>query len=208
MIIGSVNGSRSSIRYDQENNIIEQVFRDLKNRGDLSFWLESCGVESTSCGIEAVGGQWKYPLPIIDGLNFMGQGDLMFFFLNSEAAKKFLPKVSDTVLENEFIENLNFAVPLLSTAESKIHSFDNSEVELLMISLLQKKSSIVLSYITDYNSGHYICVVSYDTSSKEFICYDSWGKNKHCVRGGIQEKYPADFFHKKSRGKLMEIYLP
>jgi hypothetical protein len=201
----------TGIRYAQENNIIEQVFKDLKNAGKLDHWLESCNVEATAMGVESVGGQWRTKLPVIDGKTFMGQGDLMFFFLNAEKIKPYLPMVSTVMPENEFMENLEYAVPYFSTAYAKIRQFNTSaDIDLPMIVSLKMGRALVLSSLTDYGTGHYITVVYYDVTNREFICYDPWSGNKHCKHGGVLERYPAEFFRERMQGhrsRFMEVYV-
>jgi hypothetical protein len=213
----------TGIRYDQENNVIEQVFHDLKMAGKLPYYLESCNVEATACGIESVGGLWRYPLPSAIGgkghypvqgdevITFMGQGDLMFFFLNAIKVKPFLPSISPTITENEFIENLEYAVPRFSTAHAKVRYFNTSDdIDIPMIASLKMGRSLVLSYDTDGGAGHYITVVYYNVRDRVFICYDPWADNKHCKKGGVKEEYPAAFFKARMQGhrsRFMEVWV-
>jgi hypothetical protein len=208
---GAKNWNNTSIRYDQKNNIIEQVFSDLKRKGDLHYYLESCNVEATACAVEAVGARWVLQPPKINGITFMAQGDLMYCFLNSLKVKPLLPAISEFITENEFIENLCYAVPLFSSAYARIRQYDDADdIDMPMIASLKMGCAIVLSYLTDYGSGHYITVVYYDVKKNHFICYDSWADNKHCEHGGVLESYPASFFRTRLQGhrsRFMEVYV-
>ena len=75
---GAKNWQNKSIRYDQENNTIETFLTKLKIKGDSTFRLESCGVESVACAIEAVGGSWN-----VHKEKWEGYGDRMFEYLNA-----------------------------------------------------------------------------------------------------------------------------
>lgn len=206
---GAKNWDVPGIRYDQENNIIEQIFLDLLKAGDKqSSYLESCNVEMVGTAVEAVGGKWLQDPPPIAGIHFMSHTDYVFFFLNSKNVKPRLPKVSDIILENEFMENLEYVIPLVSTARAKIRKGRN--IVDLMISSLKMKYALGLSYLTDYGTGHYITVVYYDLLSREFVCYDSWSRNKHCEAGGVMERYPAEFFRDRMKGyrsRFLEVYV-
>lgn len=208
---GAENWSNTWVRYDQKNNIIEQVFHDLKMAGKLSYFLESCNVEATATAIEAVGAHWRQLPPKIDGITPFGQGDLMFFYLNSPYVKSLLPTVSDFIGENEFIENLAYAVPKLSTAYATVREFSTADdIDVPMIASLKMGRALVLSYDTGGGAGHYITVVYYNIRDRVFLCYDPWGGNKYCKNGGVLEKYPAAFFKARMQGhraRFMEIYV-
>lgn len=193
------NWNKTSIRYDQENNIIEIFLNKLKQSGQSTFRLESCGVEAASCAVEAVGGKWVKPKP-----KYLGYGDMMFDYLNSP--KIDCPVNNSYIPNNEFIENLAFAVEFFSKCKTNIHylHYDKDLVPELKI-ILERGSSIVFSYLTDYNSGHYCTLVAYD--GKNFIGYDSWKDNKHCKNNGVLEKYSEKFITKRSRKRILEIYV-
>lgn len=193
---------KKSIRYDQENNIIEQFLKDQKNLGNCNFWFESCNVEASACAVEAVGAKW-----IIECPQFMGYGDLMFDFLNSPRTFKDLPVKSKKYPLNEIMDNLAYAVEIFTDGGAKVHHYASSEhIHIHMREFLMTGSAVVLSYLTDYGTGHYITVVAYDDETKQFICYDPWKGNLHCKHGGVLEKYPASFFIERSRARLMEVW--
>ena len=207
MIKGAVNWDDAKIRYDQSNNIVENFLEKQKVLNNCNFIYESCNVESASCSIEAVGGEWKVKKPVINGKEFLGYGDLMFDFLNSDSFKNDLPVNSDKFPNNEFIDNLSYCVSLFSDCGSKVHYFDNIEIMVSdMKEYLKAGSSIVLSYKTDYGTSHFITIVAYDFERHEFICYDPWKNNRHCKNGGVKERYRDDFFLKRSRKRFMEVW--
>lgn len=202
MIHGTKNWNDKSIRYDQGNNIIEQFLHDQKNLGDCNFQFESCNVEATACAVEAVGASW-----IIEKPWFMGYGDLMFDFLNSPKVFNNLPFKSDKYPQNEIIDNLAYAADIFSDGGAKVHYYDNSaHIHIHIKEFLMKGSAVVLSYKTDYGTGHYITVVAFDKEKRQFICYDPWKGNKHCKNNGVQERYFETFFIERSRARLLEIW--
>ena len=202
MIHGAKNWNDESIRYDQGNNIIEQFLHDQKNLGDCTFQFESCNVEATACAVEAVGAKW-----IIDKPYFMGYGDLMFDFLNSPKVYNDLPYKSTTHPQNEIIDNLAYVADVFSDGGAKVHLIDNvKHIDIHIKEFLTNASAVVLSYKTVYGTGHYITIVAFDNDTKEFICYDPWKGNKHCLNNGIKERYPASFFIERARPRLLEIW--
>lgn len=201
------NWDKTSIRYDQENNIIETFLKKMRALGDADFHLESCNVESAACAVEAVGADWTVPLPEINGIKYLGYGDLFFDFLNSPKIRNLLLFDSKIYPQNEMMENLAFAIKKFSAADAKKYIYENTEIiDYHIKQKLKRESAIVLSYSTDYNTGHYITVVKWDETKKVFICYDSWSKNMHCKNGGVLEEYSADFFIKRSRPRLLEVW--
>lgn len=202
MIYGTKNWDNESIRYDQGNNIIEQFLHDQKNLGDCTFQFESCNVEATACAVEAVGANW-----VIDCPYFMGFGDLMFDFLNSPKTLSSLPFASKKYPQNEIMDNLAYAADIFSDGGAKVHYYDNSaNIHIHIKEFLMKGSAVVLSYLTDYGTGHYITVVAFDDDKKQFICYDPWKGNKHCKNNGVKERYFETFFIERSRPRLLEIW--
>ncbi len=202
MIYGAKNWNKTSIRYDQSNNIIEQFLHDQKMLKNCNFKYESCNVEATACAVEAVGASWVIDCPV-----FMGYGDLMFDFLNSPKILKDLPSPSSKYPQNEIMDNLVYAAEIFSDGGAKIHHYPTAEhIHIHMKEFLMNQSAIVLSYLTDYDTGHYITVVAYNEDKKRFICYDPWKENVHCERRGIMEEYPDSFFIERSRPRLMEVW--
>ena len=202
MTYGAKNWNKKSIRYDQANNIIEQFLHDQKKLGNCNFKYESCNVEATACAIEAVGAAWEIDCPV-----FMGYGDLMFDFLNSPRIFKDLPFQSKKYPQNEIIDNLAYAAEIFSSGGAKVHHYATAEhIHYYMKEFLMLGSAIVLSYRTDYGTGHYITVVAYDEDKRHFICYDPWKNNVHCKNRGILEEYPDSFFIERSRPRLMEVW--
>lgn len=211
MIYGAKNGNQSGIRYDQTTKIIERFLADLKAAGNAKFWLESCNVCSCACGIEAVGGDWKASLPVIDGHEILSQADIIFDFCYSTYGRSVLPSVADGVNENEVAANLAEAINRCSTAKAKVRYFPDGEGEDVvdgMVEALKRGSAIAISYRTDYDgSGHYHTVVKYDDIAKTFMAYDSWGDNKHCLSHGSKEIYHRTFYATRARPRFIEISL-
>lgn len=194
-----------SIRYNQENNIIELFLSKLKQAGQSTFRLESCGVESIGCAIEAVDGRFKFNLPKINGKAFMGYGDFLFDLLNSNHSD--IPIKSRDIPNNEFIENLAWGAEQISFVKTNIHylSFQQDIIP-EMIAALKRQSAIVFSYLTDYGTGHFSTIVAYDDIKKVFIIYDPWSGNKHCKRNGVKEEFSEKFIMERSRRRFLEIY--
>jgi len=205
MIYGAKNWNDPGIRYDQENNILESFLKRSRATGNCDFSLESCNVEASCCAVEAVGSNFLFKIP-----PWMGQGDFMFDFLNS-------PKNLDMLLDgggqtppNEIIENLARAITKLSDAKAIVmhcNEWLNEQIENHFLKSLEAGHAIVLSYLTDYGSGHYITIVGYDANTGEFIVYDPWKGNKHCSRNGNQERYKINFFTARMRPRFMEVYI-
>lgn len=208
MIYGAKNGLNTGIRYDQTNNIMERFLEDMKAAGESRFWLESCNVCALGCGVEAVSGLWRSKVPQIRGIDVFGQDDLMFMFLYSTDGRKRLPKLALGIKENEVAENLVFAVNECSTAKAALKEISDMKTYTSeMKAALSRGSAIALSYMTDYGSGHYICVVGFDGEKGVFIAYDSWAANMHCKRGGVKEEYNSAFFESRARPRFIEIHL-
>ena len=195
------------IRYDQENNIIELFLEKMRDLGDTNFSLESCNVESAACAVEAVGADWTVPLPEIDGIKYLGYGDMMFDFLNSPKMNKLLPFDSKVYPQNEMMENLAFAIKKFSAADARKYVYENTDIiDYHIKQKLKRESAVVLSYLTNYGTGHYITIVKWNGDKKKFICYDSWSKNVHCKNDGILEEYSAEFFIERARPRLLEVW--
>jgi|GEM_PF-2736201 len=206
---GTVKALNTAIRYDQEKRIIERFLKDLKDSGQTKFYLESCNTNALCCGIEAVDGKFLYELPTKGGKQLYGQADFAFFYLYSTYAQHVAPVVKDGIAENEIMENLTWLVPEISDCKAIQRNPRNTKELILMMDFaLEKKRAIVLSYLTDYGSGHYITVVHRNLAKKTFYSYDSWEKNKHCRFGGVLEEYQDEFFTNrcKERLRFIEIY--
>lgn len=192
------NWNDTSIRYDQENNVIEIFLSKLKASGQATFRLESCGVESACCAVEAVGGHWIRLKP-----SYLGYGDMMFDLLNS--SKTDCPIKSDKIPNNEYIENLTYSIEYFSDCKTDIHYLAyKSDIVPEIKMMLKRGSAVVFSYLTDYNSGHYSTIVAY--SDNNFILYDPWSKNMHCKNKGVLEKFPEKFITDRARLKILEVY--
>lgn len=190
----------TSIRYDQTKRTIEKFLADLKYSKQTDFWLESCNVCSSCCAVESVDGNWKLELPRINNRAFMSQADLLFNYIYSNSSV-------DGICKNEVIENLSAGINALSDVESTVCYVKNSNELLKEIKRsLKEGKAVVLSYKTDYNSYHYICIVAYDTTKDLFYCYDSWADNKHCKNGGKLETYKSSFFKSRAKLRFMEVY--
>lgn len=203
--MGAKNWNKTSIWYNQTTKIIEYFLEDLKAQGHSDFWLQSCNVSASCCGIEAVGGQFRSKSPVIDSKTFMSQADIMFSFIYSKYGRTLLPvKPVVGVIESELMVNLTFAINKLSTAKATSLFFANSkELVETMKKDLNDGCAVVLSYLTDYGSGHYITVVNWRDG--KFYAYDSWAGNKHCSKGGVLEEYSPDFFIKRARHRYIKI---
>ena len=201
MKYGATRAEDTRIRYDQTNNVIERFLLDLKIAGLSSFWLESCNVEASACAVEAVDGVWRVQLPTFDGKPIIGYGDLMFAFAYSDYGQKYSPVSKEGANENEFPVNLAFYLNKLANVRADVRgkSIDG------MKSDLKAGCALVLSYLTDYNTGHFITVVQYDETKGVFRCYDSWKANKHCKNGGILEEYPDSFFAERARPTYIAV---
>jgi hypothetical protein len=199
------NADNTEIRYDQTNNIIERFLFDMKTSSQSKFWLESCNVCSCACAVEAVGGLWKCKIPELSTKQLFGYDDLLFFFLYSTYGRTKIV-VKDGEMENEIPANLVVAINECTTCKAELKTFADKKVMVEEIKKsLKNGCSIVLSYLTDYNSGHYITVVQYDDITKSFVCYDSWSDNKHCKNGGKKEIYTEDFFITRARERYIEV---
>lgn len=200
MKYGVKNAEDKRIRYDQTNNIVERFLLDLKGQGETKFYLESCNVEASACSVEGVGAKWKLPLPKHGGTEIYGYGDLLFFFLYSTYGQRFAPVVGSHN-ENEVIRNLAFALNELAFVSARVIPFTVED----MHDALKHGEAIVISYLTDYGTGHFITVVQFDTDKKVFRCYDPWAGNLHCKKGGVLEEYDEKFFQKRARPVMMTV---
>jgi len=193
---GTINADSDSIHYDQTNNIFERFLKDLKDSGQTKFYLETCNMNAAGCAVEAVGGKWKYTLPLDPkGKSLFGQDDLMAFYLYSTYGQSNAPSVKDGVCENEVKSNIAWVIGECALVRAELVVALNAEsmVQKMDDALLLGKA-VVLSYLTDYGSGHFITLVKRDKRRGVFIAHDPWPLNKACVKGGIREEYPDSFF--------------
>ena len=204
--MGAKHWNKTSIRYEQTTKIIELFLQDLKASNQSTFWLQSCNVCSSCCSIEAVGGQFKVKIPTLGINKFMSQADIMFCLIYSKFGRGILPvKPVIGIVESEIMENLSFIIKTFSTAKTTNKYFKtNLELVESMKKDLNNGSAITLSYLTDYDSGHYISVVNWDGS--KFYAYDSWANNVHCQKGGVLEEYSPEFFIKRARPRYIEVF--
>jgi len=194
MIYGTKCWEDSSIYYLQTTAIIERFLKDLKLSKQVNFWLESCNVSAACTGVESVGSQWKVKIPQLNDKNILSQKDIMFDFLYSDLGGKWK---ADGICENEVAENIVYAINKLSTAKAKLIKVNNDVT--IIIDSLKNKKACELSYTTDYGGGHYICIVAYDSETKEFIYYNSWPEDKMNKNNGILERISFDFISKRLR---------
>ena len=202
MVYATIKAKDIGIRYDQTNNVVERFLWDLKYSKQTSFWLESCNVCASCCSVEAVNAKWNNELPVYNGKYIIQQDDLMFSFIYTQD----VPIKKEGLCENEIPENLVFAINSLSSAKATLHSFSDKKTTVEGIKeALKREHAVIISYLTDYNTGHYICLVEYDDTKKILIAYDSWSKNKHCQNSGVREPYPESFFVARVRPRFIEV---
>ena len=195
MIYGVKNWNDKSIRYDQTKRVMEKFLEELKKNKQVDFWLETCNVCASCCAIESVGGEFLFPLPRIANKSIISYADLLFDYIYTLDTYKV-----DGICDNELMENLMKGINAISTCKSEmIVNRNNKKLVESMIENLKNKNAIVLSYTTDYKSGHYVCLTAYDTDKNIFIGYDSWGNNKHCKNNGILEEYSFKFLEERIR---------
>lgn len=201
MKILTKRGADTSIRYDQTKRVIDSFLLDLRQQGDLKWNLETCNVCASSCAIEAVGADFKCELPKVDGETFISYADLMFDLIYKS---KDTPVRQDKLCENEVPANLAFAINKISNAKAALKQFNS--VNELITSIkkdLTEQKAVVLSYLTDYGGGHFICLVGID--GNKVFAYDSWADNKHCKNGGKLEEYDISFFQQRCKDRLRYI---
>jgi len=204
---GTVNADSDSIHYDQTNNIFERFLHDLKTSGQTKFFLETCNMNAAGCAAEAVGGKWKYVLPLgPDGKELFGQDDLMAFYLYSTYGQKRAPIVVDGLCENEVKENIAWVLQECSNVRTEIvTALNGSDMIQKMDDALLLGKAIVLSYFTDYNSGHFITLVKRDSVLHTFTAHDPWPSNNLCRNGGVREVYPDSFFITRCTGDRLKF---
>jgi len=204
---GTINANMGIIHYDQTNNIFEQFLHDLKTSGQTKFFLETCNMSAAACAAEAVGARWKYQTPIgPDGRELYGQDDFMAFFLYSMYGQKKAPIVKDGICENEVKENIAWVLTeCASVVTETITASDGNDLIKQLDAALFKGKAVVLSYLTDYNSGHFITLVERNPSAKTFTIHDSWKGNNLCKKDGDREVYPDSFFISRCVGDRLRF---
>lgn len=204
MIIGAINWNYRTIRYNQEKRVIEKFLADIKITKQATYWLESCNVCACACAVEAIGAKWRCSLPMIDNKPIISQADLLFDYIYSDVYGKYK---KDGVCENEVPEHLTAAIEALSESKAELKTFfTTTDTVESMKAQLKKGHACVFSYLTDYQSGHYIVAVAYDDEVDSFICYDSWSSNKHCKNYGVQELYTSQFLKQRLRMRFIDVY--
>ena len=194
-------GTDTSVRYDQTKRVIDKFLKDLRNRKELNWNLETCNMNAAACLVEATGNSFKAVLPKVDGKNLISQADL---FVDVCYTDPNIPIKSETECENEFPENITYVINKYSTAKAELKYFNSvSEMITVMKSDLNSGKGIELSYKTDYGGGHYIALVGIDDD--KVFAYDSWGANKHCKKGGVLEEYDLNFFKERCKDRLRYI---
>ena len=183
------NWKDTSIRYNQQNRIIEKFLTDLKATKQATFILESCNVCSASCGVDAVGANYKVTLPKLGDESFVTIADIMFSYLYSFPEGLPQKDNGNGLCENELIENLAFAVNKLTDATAKaVFSTDRKKQINEICDLLSNgNNAVVLSYQDKTTTGHFICFVNYDSSSNTLYYYDSWNGNPRNKNSGRLE---------------------
>lgn len=206
---GAVSGLLDDIWYNQEKCFLEVFLRDMKVSGQIKFWLETCNVHALACAVEAVGAGFRHRLPVgKDNRTVMSQAGFMFTYLYSRYGQANAPVVKEGQAENEIMKNLAWVVEECAYVKATVHEFKNVEDMIVeMIASLRRKSSNVLSYLTDYGSGHYHTQTR-KIEGGPFIVYDSWAGNRHCTNGGIREEYDENFYRRRNspdRLRFIEI---
>jgi len=199
---GCKNQHDAGIRYDQENNTIEQYLKKLKAAGSIDFWHESCNVESVACAIEGVGGKWK-----VNKNSWEGYGDVLFDFLNSKANENKIPVNDAQSPSNEIMDNLAYAAKLFADVNAVATYYDNSKhIDEAMEEMLRRGSAVVFSYTpTEGGGGHYNCMVTYSSSKDIFIGHDPWPGCPHCKNKGVFEEFTRKYLRERCRPRLLEI---
>lgn len=195
---GAVNAfsPNVNVHYDQTKSPLEIFLKDMKAQGESKFWLETCNMHALASAIDAVGGEWKYPLPIgPDGLPLYSHAIQMFLMLYSQWGQTRAPVVQDGVAENEIAANIAWIATMAARVKATFTTASTG-VELIskMDASLKRGSANLVSYLTDYKTGHYINQIWRTPENGTFTCMDSWPGNVHCTKGGDHELYPDSFF--------------
>ena len=193
---GAVNAFTPQVRLDQTKSPLEIFLKDMKAQGQTKFWLETCNTHALASAIEAVGAKWELDLPLgPDGLPLYSRAMQIFLLLYSAWGQHRAPLVQDGVAENEIALNLRWIAEIVADVKATIITGASAhELVAKMDKSLQLGSANVLSYLTDYKSGHYINQVWRAPENGTFTCMDSWPGNMHCTKGGDHEIYSDSFF--------------
>ena len=208
---GAKNALSKDIHYDQTRSFLELFLKDLKSSGQSKFWLETCNVHAMACAIDAVGGRWHHLLPVGgDGKPLFTQAAAMFIGLYSAWGQSAAPFVRDGVAENEVIANVAWIAEQLADVKATvITAVSGLELVEKMDASLKRGSANVLSYLTDYGSGHYITQVMRNKTEGSFTVMDPWPGNVHCKNGGVLEIYKDSFFSTRcdpARLRFIEVH--
>lgn len=203
---GAVNAF-GNIRYDQTKCFEDVFLADLKASGQTKFWLETCNVHAAASAIEAVGGKFKYDLPPApDKSPIYSQAGLIFLLLYSRYGQANNRSVAAGLCENEDRTSLAWAIPQIADVTATIITAKNSyDLIVQMDASLKRGSANMLSYLTDYGTGHFINQVWRDPIAKTFTSMDSWSGNVHCKRGGDHEVYGDNFFAARCTGNRLQF---
>jgi hypothetical protein len=204
---GARFGLSDGIRYDQTKCFIDVFLKDLKVNNEIKFWLETCNVHAVACACEAVASSaFKYTPPSgPDGRPLMSQAGLMFLYLYSRYGQVNAPCVSEGVAENEIKKNLCWVAEQCADVTATLHEFKTTQAMVEgMDASLRRGSANVLSYLTDYGSGHFHAQTARRVNGA-FIAYDSWAANQHCKNGGVREEYDASFYIQRCIGARMNF---
>ena len=205
---GAARADDARIRYEQTNRVVEKFLKDLKVSGQTKFYLESCGYCATSCAIEGVGAEWKMVIPRLDNkTDVCSQADLMFMLMYSKYGQQNMPVVKDGICENEVLQNLAWAVPIMSTAKAEEKTAPDSRTLVSYIDEdLKLGRAVVICYKTNYDSYHYVTLTKRYPDAGYFEGYDPWGANMHCASGGVKEKYTDKFITERCRLTYMRVW--
>lgn len=204
---GAVNAFTPQVRLDQTKSPLEIFLKDMKAQGQTKFWLETCNAHALASAIEAVGAKWKFDLPLgPDGAPLYSRAMQIFLLLYSAWGQHRAPLVQDGVAENEIALNLRWIAEIVADVKATIITGASAyELVAKMDKSLQLGSANVLSYLTDYKSGHYINQVWRTPENGTFTCMDSWPGNMHCTKGGDHEIYLDAFFARCQPDRLRYI---
>ena len=213
--VGAQYGLEDFIHYDQTKCYVDLFLKDLKAQKFVPFWLETCNVHAVACACEAVGGLsiFKHQIPMTpDNKPLMTQAGLMFAYLYSEYGQAGAPVSNAWTVESEVMANLAWVAQQCAFVKATIREYATAQAFVDgMQSALSRGSSLVLSYFTDYRSGHYHTVTRRSVETGMFVAYDSWPGNQHCKNKGIRELYSAEFYKERcspSRLRFLEISKP
>lgn len=198
----SIHGRDPRIWYDQTKCCVDVFLRDLKGAGKLGFWLETCNVHAAAMAVEAVGAQFKYQIPTgPDGRPLLSQAGLMFCVLYGRYGQANAPHVVEGAAENEDARNIAWVLERCANVRATYVETTTPVED--AVDALGCGSSVVLSYLTAYGSGHYVALT--DMDGDKVVVFDSWAGNKHCSHGGVAERYEQSFFESRARPRIVVV---